>query len=127
MLRNLAGILDPTVGAIRLGGVRLEKLRSQYSGTDGDETLRANRTAFDRLYLRAMRMADVILLVTQLELTSICNGVFLLNALRDEGLGFEDVVKSTTLYVGDASAEALHENMRVRNACPRRSSSRSAV
>ena len=27
MLRNLAGILEPTVGAIRLGGVRLEKLR----------------------------------------------------------------------------------------------------
>ncbi|NIM02360.1 MAG: ATP-binding cassette domain-containing protein [Acidobacteria bacterium] len=27
MLRNLAGILDPTVGTIRLGGVRLEKLR----------------------------------------------------------------------------------------------------
>jgi len=27
MLRNLAGILEPTVGAIRLGGVRLERLR----------------------------------------------------------------------------------------------------
>ncbi len=27
MLRNIAGILEPTVGAIRLGGVRLEKLR----------------------------------------------------------------------------------------------------
>ena len=28
------------------------------TGTDGDETLRANRKAFDRVYLRAMRMVD---------------------------------------------------------------------
>jgi len=28
------------------------------TGTDGDETLRANRAAFDKLYLRAMRMVD---------------------------------------------------------------------
>lgn len=38
------------------------------TGTDGDETLRANRTAFDRLYLRAMRMADTSEIDTRLEL-----------------------------------------------------------
>lgn len=38
------------------------------TGTDGDETLRANRTAFDRLYLRAMRMADTSEINTRLEL-----------------------------------------------------------
>lgn len=31
------------------------------------------------------------------------------------GLGYVDVVKSTTHYVGGASAEELHENMQVRN------------
>ena len=38
------------------------------TGTDGDETLRANRTAFDRLYLRAMRMANTAEIDTRLEL-----------------------------------------------------------
>lgn len=38
------------------------------TGTDGDETLRANRTAFDRLYLRAMRMADTSEIDTRLDL-----------------------------------------------------------
>jgi (S)-2-hydroxy-acid oxidase len=38
------------------------------TGTDGDETLRANRTAFDKLYLRAMRMVDTSTIDTSLEL-----------------------------------------------------------
>ena len=38
------------------------------TGTDGDETLRANRSAFDRLYLRAMRMADTSEIDTRLDL-----------------------------------------------------------
>jgi enamine deaminase RidA (YjgF/YER057c/UK114 family) len=39
------------------------------------------------------------------------------NLLADEGLSFADVVKSTSLYIGERSAEALHDNMKVRNAC----------
>jgi len=38
------------------------------TGTDGDETLRANRAAFDKLYLRAMRMVDTSAIDTSLEL-----------------------------------------------------------
>jgi 4-hydroxymandelate oxidase len=38
------------------------------TGTDGDETLRANRVAFDKLYLRAMRMVDTSAIDTSLEL-----------------------------------------------------------
>ena len=38
------------------------------TGTDGDETLRANRAAFDKLYLRAMRMVDTRKIDTSLEL-----------------------------------------------------------
>lgn len=38
------------------------------TGTDGDETLLANRSAFDRLYLRAMRMVDTSRIDTSLEL-----------------------------------------------------------
>jgi 4-hydroxymandelate oxidase len=38
------------------------------TGTDGDETLRANRAAFDKLYLRAMRMIDTSAIDTSLEL-----------------------------------------------------------
>ena len=38
------------------------------TGTDGDETLRANRAAFGNLYLRAMRMVDTASIDTQLEL-----------------------------------------------------------
>jgi 4-hydroxymandelate oxidase len=38
------------------------------TGTDGDETLRANRAAFGRLYLRAMRMVDTSSIDTGLEL-----------------------------------------------------------
>lgn len=38
------------------------------TGTDGDETLLANRTAFDRLYLRAMRMVDTSHIDTSLNL-----------------------------------------------------------
>jgi 4-hydroxymandelate oxidase len=38
------------------------------TGTDGNETLRANREAFDRLYLRAMRMVDTSAVDTRLEL-----------------------------------------------------------
>jgi len=37
-------------------------------------------------------------------------------ALAQRQLGFEAVVKSTTYYAGDSSAEQLHDNMRVRNA-----------
>lgn len=36
------------------------------------------------------------------------------------GLGFADVVKSTTHYAGGSSEEELHENMSVRNACYRK-------
>ena len=35
--------------------------------------------------------------------------------LEAHGLGFRDVVKSTTHYVGDATPEELHRNMTVRN------------
>ncbi len=35
--------------------------------------------------------------------------------LDDQGVGFDAVVKSTTLYVGGSSAEELHDNMSVRN------------
>lgn len=38
------------------------------TGTDGNETLRANRAAFDKLYLRAMRMVDTRSIDTSLEL-----------------------------------------------------------
>jgi len=38
------------------------------TGTDGDETLHANRKAFDKLYLRAMRMVDTASIDTRLEL-----------------------------------------------------------
>jgi 4-hydroxymandelate oxidase len=38
------------------------------TGTDGNETLRANRAAFDKLYLRAMRMVDTSSIDTSLEL-----------------------------------------------------------
>ncbi|MEM7225807.1 MAG: hypothetical protein AAF495_22705 [Pseudomonadota bacterium] len=38
------------------------------------------------------------------------------DALALEGMSFADVVKLTTHYVGDDSPEALHDNMRVRNA-----------
>jgi len=38
------------------------------TGTDGNETLRANRAAFDKLYLRAMRMVDTSAIDTTLEL-----------------------------------------------------------
>jgi len=38
------------------------------TGTDGNETLRANREAFDKLYLRAMRMAESGTIDTSLEL-----------------------------------------------------------
>ncbi|MEH6582474.1 MAG: alpha-hydroxy acid oxidase [Halioglobus sp.] len=38
------------------------------TGTDSGETLRANREAFDRLYLRAMRMVDTSTIDTELEL-----------------------------------------------------------
>jgi 4-hydroxymandelate oxidase len=38
------------------------------TGTDGDETLHANRKAFDKLYLRAMRMVDTAKVDTRLEL-----------------------------------------------------------
>ncbi len=37
------------------------------------------------------------------------------NVLDELGLTFEDVCKATTTYVGDSSAEALHDNMVVRN------------
>ena len=37
------------------------------------------------------------------------------NVLEEWGLTFEDVCKATTTYVGDSSAEALHDNMVVRN------------
>jgi isopentenyl diphosphate isomerase/L-lactate dehydrogenase-like FMN-dependent dehydrogenase len=38
------------------------------TGTDGNETLRANREAFGRLYLRAMRMVDTSNIDTRLDL-----------------------------------------------------------
>lgn len=38
------------------------------TGTDGDETLHANRKAFERLYLRALRMVDTSSIDTRLEL-----------------------------------------------------------
>ena len=38
------------------------------TGTDGDETLHANRKAFDKLYLRALRMVDTASVDTRLEL-----------------------------------------------------------
>ncbi len=38
------------------------------TGTDGDETLRANRAAFGRIYLRARRMVDTSVIDTRLEL-----------------------------------------------------------
>ena len=38
------------------------------TGTDGNETLRANRAAFEKWYLRAMRMADTRTIDTSLEL-----------------------------------------------------------
>ena len=38
------------------------------TGTDGDETLRANRAAFDKIYLRAMRLVDSANIDTGLEL-----------------------------------------------------------
>lgn len=38
------------------------------TGTDGDETLRANRAAFDKWYLRALRMVDTSTVDTSLEL-----------------------------------------------------------
>jgi isopentenyl diphosphate isomerase/L-lactate dehydrogenase-like FMN-dependent dehydrogenase len=38
------------------------------TGTDGNETLRANRAAFNRYYLRSMRMADTSNVDTSLEL-----------------------------------------------------------
>jgi 4-hydroxymandelate oxidase len=38
------------------------------TGTDGNETLRANREVFDRLHLRAMRMVDTSAIDTRLEL-----------------------------------------------------------
>jgi len=38
------------------------------TGTDGDETLHANRKAFDKLYLRALRMVDTASIDTRIEL-----------------------------------------------------------
>ena len=38
------------------------------TGTDGDETLRANRAAFEKVYLRALRMVDTSNIDTRLEL-----------------------------------------------------------
>jgi 4-hydroxymandelate oxidase len=38
------------------------------TGTDDDETLRANRAAFDKIYLRAMRMVNTASIDTKLEL-----------------------------------------------------------
>lgn len=38
------------------------------TGTDGDETLHANRKAFDKVYLRAMRLVDTTSVDTHLEL-----------------------------------------------------------
>ncbi|MEE8495347.1 MAG: alpha-hydroxy acid oxidase [Xanthomonadales bacterium] len=38
------------------------------TGTDGDETLRANRAAFEQVYLRALRMVDTADIETGLEL-----------------------------------------------------------
>jgi isopentenyl diphosphate isomerase/L-lactate dehydrogenase-like FMN-dependent dehydrogenase len=38
------------------------------TGTDGDETLQANRKAFDKLYLRALRMVDTANVDTRLDL-----------------------------------------------------------
>ena len=38
------------------------------TGTDGDETLHANRKAFEKVYLRALRMVDTAHIDTQLEL-----------------------------------------------------------
>ena len=38
------------------------------TGTDGDETLHANRKAFEKLYLRALRMVDTTNIDTRLEL-----------------------------------------------------------
>ena len=38
------------------------------TGTDGDETLRANRAAFEKVYLRALRMVDTANIDTRLEL-----------------------------------------------------------
>ena len=38
------------------------------TGTDGDETLHANRKAFDKLYLRALRLVDAASIDTRLEL-----------------------------------------------------------
>jgi len=38
------------------------------TGTDGNETLRANRQAFEHYYLRAMRMVDTSVIDTRLEL-----------------------------------------------------------
>ena len=37
------------------------------------------------------------------------------SVLDEWGLTFEDVCKATTCYVGDSSAEALHDNMVIRN------------
>jgi isopentenyl diphosphate isomerase/L-lactate dehydrogenase-like FMN-dependent dehydrogenase len=38
------------------------------TGTDGDETLHANRKAFDKIYLRALRLVDTASIDTRLEL-----------------------------------------------------------
>lgn len=38
------------------------------TGTDGDETLRANRKAFEKIYLRALRMVNTATIDTRLEL-----------------------------------------------------------
>ena len=38
------------------------------TGTDGDETLRANRTAFEKYYLRSLRMVDTSVIDTSLRL-----------------------------------------------------------
>jgi 4-hydroxymandelate oxidase len=38
------------------------------TGTDGDETLHANRKAFEKLYLRALRMVDTSSIDTRLDL-----------------------------------------------------------
>jgi enamine deaminase RidA (YjgF/YER057c/UK114 family) len=38
-------------------------------------------------------------------------------ALRDERLGFADVVKQQTHYVGTSAADDLYANMRIRNSC----------
>jgi len=38
------------------------------TGTDGDETLHANRKAFEKYYLRALRMVDTSSIDTRLEL-----------------------------------------------------------